>query len=82
VIIDQNLIFNSNQGITFSDTHGLPYSVENAVIRRNLLYDIGHRTNGDVGYASLIYDSKNVSFQENTYVHDSKHRAYFRACFC
>jgi hypothetical protein len=68
VVIKNNLIFNANRGITFADPAGMEFSVENAIISGNILYDIGYSTSGDVEYATYFYHSKNVTFANNTLV--------------
>lgn len=68
VIIKNNVVFDSNRGIVFAATEGLPYSIENATISGNILYDIGHDPAGNVEYANYFYESKNVAFEKNTIV--------------
>ncbi|RIH62688.1 hypothetical protein D1164_23630, partial [Mariniphaga sediminis] len=77
VIIKDNVIFDSNRGICFSDPGGLPYSVENATISGNILYDIGKSPTGDTEYGNYYYISKNVTFDKNTIVGVNKASRWF-----
>ena len=68
VVIRNNLIYNSNRGIVFADAAGMEFSVENAEVSGNIIYDIGYSTSGGVEYANYFYHSKNVKFRDNTLV--------------
>lgn len=77
VIIENNVIFDSNRGISFNDPWGLPYAVENALIRDNIIYNIGFDTDGGIEFGQLFYDSKNVTFEKNTIVGVDKLSRWF-----
>jgi hypothetical protein len=77
VIIKDNVIFDSNRGITFAAPAGLPYSVENATISGNILYDIGKSPTGTIEYGNFYYSSKNVAFDKNTIVGVNKASRWF-----
>lgn len=67
--IVNNVFFDSNQSIAFSDTYGTtPYSLENGLIRGNIMYNIGFDTKRRTGWSNLFFYSKNVSFEGNTIV--------------
>lgn len=67
--IENNVLFDSNQAIAFSDTYGTtPYSIENGLIRGNIIYNIGFDTKRRTGWSNLFFYSKNVSFVENTII--------------
>ncbi|MFA6129337.1 MAG: discoidin domain-containing protein, partial [Bacteroidales bacterium] len=77
VIIKDNVIFDSNRGITFAAPGGLPYSVENATISGNIIYDIGKSPTGTIEYGNFYYSSKNVAFDKNTIVGVNKASRWF-----
>lgn len=75
--MENNVIFDSNRGIAFAATGGLPHSVENAIISGNIIYDIGHSPTGNVEYADYFHTSKNVTFENNIIIGVNKQSRWF-----
>ena len=67
VIVEGNLIFDSNRGIAVADPHNLGYSSQHLVVRDNILYDIG-KLSDQRNYAMFAYSSTDVLFERNTVV--------------
>ncbi|RLB53874.1 MAG: hypothetical protein DRI90_20765, partial [Deltaproteobacteria bacterium] len=63
-----NVVFDSNRGLSFGDPHGLPYSVENLHAHDNIFHNIGFSTSGGTEYCHYFYWSSNVVYEHNTVV--------------
>ncbi|MCD6499319.1 MAG: hypothetical protein J7M25_13585 [Deltaproteobacteria bacterium] len=67
LIVEGNVIFDSNRGIGIGDPGGLDYASEHVVIQDNILYDIGKMSDRD-NYALYAHSSLDVLFARNTVV--------------
>jgi PKD repeat protein len=78
LIIENNVIFNSNRGIALAGFEELPDypTAENVMITGNLLYDIGYATIGGTGYCNVFGHAKDIRFEKNTIVGKDK-RSYW-----
>lgn len=72
-----NVVFDSNRGLSFGDPHGLPYSVENLHAHDNIFHDIGFSTSGGTEYCHYFYESLNVVYERNTVVGVDAHSHWF-----
>lgn len=77
VIVENNVVFDSNRGIVAGDPGGLAFSVEDASMKGNIFYDLGHNPEGQLAWALYYYESKNLAFENNTIVGVNKQSRWF-----
>ncbi len=69
---NNNVIFNSNRALSFSDKQQHSYSLEDALFSGNIFYNNGFDPYDVPGYGYVFYESKNVTFKQNTIVDVNK----------